>query len=78
MLLRAAPRLASVAWVTSVSTGRQLGGFSQLIEPTAQFLLGLGLFLQSKGLSLLWHKIRTGGVLAPSSPSSIHSESEKA
>jgi hypothetical protein len=79
MMVSAAPRLASFIWLALMSTGSPLSSYSQMVEPIAQFLLGLGLFLQSKGLALLWHKIRAGGVLAPSSSSSsIHTDSEKA
>jgi hypothetical protein len=33
-----------------------------LVEPIMRFLGGVALFLQSKGLSQLWHKMRAGGV----------------
>ena len=73
MMVSAAPRLASLAWLALVSTGRPVGASSQLIEPIVQFPLGLGLFLRSKGLSLLWHKIRASGTPADS----VHSGSEQ-
>ena len=78
LMINAAPRLVSLIWLALMDMGRAMGGggYGQLVEPMAQFLLGLGLFLQSKGLSLLWHRIRTGGVIAPTGP--IHTDADKA
>jgi hypothetical protein len=67
-MIDAAPRLVSFLWFGLMDMGSALrgDGFGQMIEPIAKFLFGLALFLQAKGLSLLWHKIRAGGVMQPS------------
>ena len=75
-MIEAAPRLATLGWLALMNLGGSLGSYSQLVEPIIRFLVGLALFLQSKGLSRLWYKIRTGGVLAPSP--SIHTDADKA
>jgi len=66
VMINAVPRLVWLIWTALQAMGSRFGGFQLLLEPAAQFLLGLALFLQSKGLSLLWHKIRAGGVIQPS------------
>jgi hypothetical protein len=66
-MINAAPHVAWSIWTALQSMGARFVGFPAMIEPGAQFLLGLVLFLQSKGLSLLWHKIRAGGVVQPGS-----------
>jgi hypothetical protein len=76
-MVGATPRLVSLIWLALMGMGSRLGGYSDMIEPVVQFLLGLALFLQSKGLSLMWHKIRTGGVIDPAA-ASVHSDSDKA
>ncbi|MEA2708082.1 MAG: hypothetical protein QOF78_683 [Phycisphaerales bacterium] len=74
-MINAAPRLVSLLWMFLMDMGSRFEGYVIVVEPIAQFLLGLALFLQSKGLSLLWHKIRAGGVLQPAS---VHSDADKA
>ena len=74
MMVSALPRLAQLMWTAWMNTGSRFGAYGQMVEPIMQFLLGLALFLQAKGLSMLWHKIRAGGVMAPP----IHTDSEKA
>ena len=81
LMANAAPRLVSLIWMALMDMGRAFGayGYMQMIEPVAQSLIGLALFLQSRGLSLLWHKVRTGGVIGPQpAEQPVHSESEKA
>jgi hypothetical protein len=74
-MISAAPRLASHIWLLLMSTGAPMGGYAQLVEPIVEFLFGLALFLQARGLSILWHKLRAGGV---AEPRSIHSDPDKA
>lgn len=85
-MIGALPRLASFIWLGVSDMGSQLGEYSvMMIEPIAQCALGLVLFLQSKGLALFWHKIRTGGVIGPQPESepepasdAVHSDSDRA
>lgn len=80
-IVGAAPRLASLIWMALSDMGSQFDGYPVMVEPIAQILLGVALFLQSKGLSLLWHKIRTGGVIGTQPAQAhepVHSESEQA
>jgi hypothetical protein len=75
MMVSALPRLASIMWAVWMNTGSRFNAYGPMVEPIIELLLGLALFLQARGLSMLWHKIRTtGAVLEPP----IHSDSEKA
>jgi hypothetical protein len=64
-MIEAAPQLVSRIWLASMNVGAPVSAYGQLVEPIAQFLFGLALFLQAKGLSILWHKLRAGGVMQP-------------
>jgi hypothetical protein len=74
-MVNAAPRLVSMIGLSLMNRGGRLSGYPQMVEPIAQLVLGLVLFLQSKGLSRLWHKIRAGGagaVIGPHAPAPAH------
>jgi hypothetical protein len=70
LMANAAPTIISLIWTALMDRGLRFEGYGLFVEPVMRFLLGLALFLQSKGLALLWHKIRTGGVIAPA-PASV-------
>jgi hypothetical protein len=73
------PNIISLIWYALADMGAGFPASHMLVEPVMRFLAGLALFLQSKGLAQLWHKIRAGGVITPASVSApIQSESEKA
>jgi hypothetical protein len=76
-MIDAAPRIVSLIYFASMGFGGRDEGYSMLVEPIMQFLVGLALFLQSRGLSMLWHKIRTGGVV-PSASASVHTDTDRA
>jgi hypothetical protein len=65
VMISAAPHILWLMTTAFMNMGSAFAGAERFIEPVAQFLFGLALFLQSKGLSLLWHKIRAGGVMQP-------------
>ena len=71
------PNIVSLIWYALSDMGAGFPASSMLVEPVIRFLGGLALFLQSKGLARLWHKIRAGGV-ADSTPPSPPTESERA
>ena len=66
-IIDSVPRLTSFLWMAMTSWLGRFGseGFGAAVEPIMRLLLGLALFLQSKGLALFWHKIRAGGVMPP-------------
>jgi hypothetical protein len=57
------PNIVSLIWYAFSDMGAAFPASSMLIEPVMRFLAGLALFLQSKGLAQLWHKIRAGAVV---------------
>ena len=76
-MVNAAPQLVSLIWLALSDMGARMGGFSEMVQPVAQFAVGLVLFLQSEGLSRVWHRIRAGGAIAdPQAP--IHRDPDKA
>ena len=58
----ALPTIVQLLWFAVIDMGPQFPGGWQFVPPVIQLLIGVALFLQSKGLALLWHRIRTGGV----------------
>ena len=91
LVVHAAPSLVPLIWVSVMDMGR-FTDYGGMIEPVARILLGVALFLHSKGLAVLWHKIRGGGVMGPRATDerearrpgdtvggdAVHSESERA
>jgi predicted outer membrane lipoprotein len=83
LMAAAAPAIITLIWYALMDMGQQFPGMGMMVEPAMKFLLGLALFLQSKGLAQLWHKIRAGGIMAeppsspPPPPEPVTSESER-
>jgi hypothetical protein len=71
------PNIVSLIWYAFSDMGAGFPASSMLIEPVMRFLAGLALFLQSKGLARLWHKIRAGGVIGQQ-PEPAPTDSERA
>jgi len=75
------PNIVSLIWYAFADMGAGFPASHMLVEPVMRFLAGLALFLQSKGLSQLWHTIRAGGVAETSPPppqsERVSSESER-
>ena len=71
------PNIVSLIWYAFSDMGAGFPASHMLVEPVMRFLAGLALFLQSKGLAQLWHKIRAGGVVAQQ-PEPGPSDSERA
>jgi hypothetical protein len=82
LVVQAAPGLVSLVWMAMTDMGRPFGSnaYAAMVQPVVQILLGVALFLQSRGLALLWHKIRNGGIApaATSVPTRIPSEADRA
>ena len=84
LMVAAAPSILTLIWYALMDMGAQFPGFGALVEPAMKFLFGLALFLQSKGLARLWHKIRAGGVVddsqtqTPAESAAVPSDSDRA
>jgi hypothetical protein len=82
-MIDALPPLASLLYLVLMGAGigGAMEGYNSIVQHAAQFLVGLALFLQARGLSRLWHKIRAGGVVtAPpqGDAAPVHSDPDKA
>src|SRR5688572_32137577 len=49
-MVSALPNLVTLTWYALMDMGQQFPGYAVMVEPAMKFLLGLALFLQSKGL----------------------------
>ena len=70
-MVNVAPRLISNAVFLWMETGVPFRWRLEMIEPVVQFVLGLVLFLQSRGLSMLWHRLRRGEGSSAAGPASV-------
>ena len=60
VMIDATPKLVRLLGLGLIDMGSGFRPRAEMLEPVAQFVLGLVLFLQARGLALLWHRLRAG------------------